>query len=535
MKHVQKDTLRSLSVCLAWRDPAWISLLESEGLAWEMIDPANGFSGAPEVLVIPHRTPGTVRNLCCELIRRGAAAVSEAQSLNISDFSERQTLCFPYHSEDFSGLEEDRMPGAVCVPYTRVKESRVYQLPFTLADFWCSGESGRKCLMVNPEEKRVVHERLARIVKKNLRRMILKILRRAFFERQLPLVQKWFWPGHSRSVFCLRGDLDGGPVEHLRGYLNAVRPFSGSVTVFVYTAYYRDNPQILKSLLEAGIEVQSHTHCHFLYPDVRTNERNLKKAEEFLLSLGVNPCGLVAPAYFWRPSLHTLLAQRGYCYASCFGLNHDDLPYYPVIEGQKNPVLEIPFHCLGDLFPKFQIELGGPVVRTFFSALIAKKYAAGEPMHLYGHPDMPGRMGSTPELVRFIYEQAMAHSDVWTGQLRQLATWWDRRARFVFQPFFDFSRRCLVLRFPIESDRTNIPAVSIHMPDGSWRLADFPTSDGELLIDSVKPGTPLRESRPTEAGEIIYSPETVSLRQKLWNRKRDWNRLIRKYREIYRG
>ncbi len=535
MINTSDKSVRSLAIVLAWKDPAWISLLESEGLAWELLDTSNLTRYPPEVMVIPRQTPAKIYRICSDLVSMGTTAIAEILPPDSSASVSRVSFSFPYHREDYAGLENNQIPGAVSVSCICSNEGKWYHLPFSLVNFWCAGDTGRKCLMVDPARKIVVFERLAQIVKKNLRRLILDVLHQAFFERHLPLVHKWYWPGHSRSIFCFRGDLDGGPAENLRCYLDTVRPFAGSVTLFVCTSLYRDNPAIIKSLVEAGIEVQSHTHCHYVFPEGRTNNRNLEMAERFLSAFGTKTSGLVAPAYFWHPSLHTILAKRGYQYSCCFGLGHDHLPYYPVVNGKINPVLEVPFHCLGDFFPRFHIELDSPVTRKFFSELMAKKYAAGEPMNLYGHPDMVGRLGSSPKLVRFLYEQAMSYPDIWTGQLSRLASWWNRRKEFVFQPFYDPKRQCVICRFPDgQVLREDVPAVSIHMPGGTWCLADFHACSGSgLAIDQLKAGSALRLPQPTDVGEVIYSPENPSFREKLWYYKKNWNRRIQKYRELY--
>jgi hypothetical protein len=351
----------------------------------------------------------------------------------------------------------------------------------------------------------------------------------------LPLVHKWYWPGRNRSIFCFRGDLDGGPVENLREYLDTVRPFAGCVTLFVCTSLYQNNKEIIKALIETGIEVQSHTHCHFVFHESLTNRRNLEKAEQFLVSVGAKPSGLVAPAYFWHPTLHTLLAHREYQYSSCFGLSHDNLPYCPVVKSKVSPVLEIPFHCLGDLFPKFDIEMDGTVTRKFFSDLIAKKYAAGEPMNLYGHPEMPGRLGSYPNLIRFIYEQAASFPNVWRGQMGQFASWWRQRKEFRFQPYFNQKKQCVICLPPSgQKYNEDYPTISIHTPDGGWYLTESSAClNPGYQINPAGALSPLRLPRPNDVGEVIYSSEESSLRQKLWYYRRQWKRQVTKYREIY--
>ncbi len=57
--------------------------------------------------------------------------------------------------------------------------------------------------------------------------------------------------------------------------------------------------------------------------------------------------------------------------------------------------------------------------------------------------------------------------------------------------------------------------------------------DSGLAIDQLNAGSVLRLPQPTDVGEVIYSPENPSFREKWWYYKKNWNRRIQKYREIY--
>ena len=141
MNYGQFDRERSLSICLAWIDPAWISLLESEGLAWELLDTNKPTRYPPEVIVIPRQTPAKIRRICSDLFNRGTTAIAEIPPPDSLSFPVLSSFSFPYHTSDFAGLENNQMPGAVSVPCISGKEGKWYHLPFHLADFWCSGKT----------------------------------------------------------------------------------------------------------------------------------------------------------------------------------------------------------------------------------------------------------------------------------------------------------------------------------------------------------------------------------------------------------
>ena len=531
----QKGTLRSLAIGLVAKDPNWISLLDSEGLGWTFFSDTDSIEHSCELVVLPHSASAKARRSCFALARKGKTVITELHRPKLGGLGDAQSWSLPYHAKDFSALREQDMNAAVWIEYSSCGKGRYYRLPFRLEDLWSSSRTGFKYVVVDADKGTLVFHRQAWIVKKNVRRVIIEVLRRAFFERHLPLVHKWYWPGHSRSVFCFRGDLDGGGEGNLLKYLKAVQPFADCITLFCCVGQYHTKRELIKAAVQTGVEMGNHMFCHFVFPEGWTNTLNLVKAEHFLTSLGAQVRGYAGPAYFWHSSVYSILASRGYHYTSSFGLDHDNLPYYPVVNGQLGAVLEIPFHCVGDFLPTFDISLDGSVTKKFFSDLISKKHSAGEPLNLYGHPDGDKKLGSEPALVHFILEKVASHSDVWAGQLDQLAFWWARRRKVAWKLSFDPVARRLVCDCgnPIDN-RNSPPAVSIHMPDGSWRLVHpLACRRPGLHIDKAEIRTALWRPRASDVGELVHVSDPGSFRQALRHKKWELERLIKKYREIY--
>ncbi len=490
---------RPLWVGLAGRDPAWVSLLESEGLAWA---PA-GADPAAEVFVLPAETDPDTRRRCLARVRAGATAVCEASVAVGDDLRIDRSIPMPYEKGSFLGLAEAGQAHAVEVLRCTLGRGAVYQLPFWLGRLW--GDAGTARRHVNIGQGRTIFEDMAAVVKKNVRRVVVDVLKAAFFERGLPYIHRWYYPGRSRSVLCFRGDADGGPGENLQRWLGVVRGFASCVSLFVCTSRYQAKRDLIAQAAAANIEVGSHNHWHIVFPDRATNAMSLTRAERVLASACYRPRGFVAPAYFWHRSLYRLLEQRGYHYASCFGLCHDSLPYRPVVEGRLGGVPEMPFHCLGDRFRRFDIPLDSPAVRAFFAGLIEKKHAAGEPMLLYGHPDAPGRMGTTPDLVRFILETALSRSDVRPMQLGQYARWWRRRAELNVRPAYLPASEAIVCEgvWPGGGDGVKL---RLEVPDGRCFLAE----PGQCRppgkpLSALEAFPPLRLPGPTDMGEVVYT------------------------------
>jgi len=527
-------SFHALSIGLASADPSWRSLLDSEGLPWQIV--ADKSSGPlPEVIIVPWGADAATRRFCGRLAAQGSAIVTEQRRPEGVAAAGPQRRSFPYHRDDFSGLRSSDLPGAVHIEYGRCGAGEYYLLPFRLGEVWPSNRTGKRYVVVDPEREVRLWHRQAWVVKKNVRRVVVEVVRGAFFGRGLPVVHKWYWPGESRSVFCMRADLDGGSPQNLVRFLDAVRPFARSASLFVCARRYLDKGDLVRQAARDGLEVGNHTYSHMVFPDAVTNRVALARADRFLAALGIAPQGLAAPAYFWHPSMYPPLAARGYRYASCFGLDHDNVPYYPVVKGHTQSVLEVPFHCLGDLFPKFDIPLDGEASRRFFAGLIAKKHAAGEAINLYGHADMDGRLGSAPGLTRFLCEQALGLPNVWTGHLADLDAWWRRRQESELDPWFDTDRERLVCHTrPGGSAGRGDLMLSVHLPDGSWRLIG-PDACSEPGVDvrGVRALAPLRQPEPADVGEVVHVEESSTLAGRLRNRRVALKRLARAYADVY--
>ncbi len=529
-----RTAFRTLTIVLAGYDPAWISLLDSEGFAWRLLSDGCSHPNGFEVLVVPRCANAHNRATCQELLARGASVIADCGIPGLESASVRETVTFPFHPSNFAGVR-----GAADGPSSEVTISslglgKIYTLPIRLGTYWTSRSVGKNSVVVEPESETCVWHYQAEICKRNVRRLVVEVVRRAFTDRGLPLVRKWYWPGRNRSVFCLRGDLDGGPSENLSQFLDCVRPFSHAVALFVCGKEYRSKTDLIRQARDCGIEIGNHSYSHFVFPEAPSNRRDLRLAIDVLSACGCRAHGFAGPAHFWHPSLYPILATAGYRYASCFGLDHDHLPYWPVLNGRLAPLLEIPYHCVGDFFSKFGMELGGPRVRTFFASLIDKKIRAAEPLFLYGHPDVPSRLGAHTRLVSFLLEQVMSYSDVWACHLSELANWWVQRAEVRYEPYFDEKTQRVVCDLDDSAKSERAWSLAVQMPDGSWHLASAPaTAHWEISPghETKMPAVTLPSAG--DVGEVVCVQEPTSFRQTLRRTKRELKRLGKKYWALY--
>ncbi|ACN15092.1 hypothetical protein HRM2_19910 [Desulforapulum autotrophicum HRM2] len=532
-----KNTLQlDLSVLLLKMDPAWISFLDAEGISWATVNSDDLIKNhTASVFVLPKGTPKSIAENCYALALKGACLICEPDTEPVMHLDEIHYCKMPYDDQNFCGLEDKNNSRAIRVKRGKLGQGTVFCLPFCLRPLWESW--GRARRFVNVGNGQLIYEEMSAIVKKNVRRVVIEIIKQAFFRQGLPFTHKWYFPGKNRSVLCFRGDADGGPKENFKCWLDAVRPFSTSTSVFFCTSKYTHKKDLIVAAANAGLEVGSHNHWHIVFPDRFTNSKSLIRAETVLNSADQHPTGFVAPAFFWHPSLYHLLEQRGYLYASSFRVNHDGIPYFPVVNGRIGKVLEIPYHCLGDRFPVSNIPLDGEISRRFFETLIKKKYSAGEPMFLYGHPDIKGRMGTSPELVRFILETAMSYSDVKPLQLSPYAKWWRQRTDLKVESFYDVKSSRVGFRNESRlSPKLPDLMVRVEFPNGESYLADPNLyAPKGLPRDEMVTFSPLYLPNAYDVGEVVYKRPDLITPWHSWRNRRMIRRFAEAYWQVYRS
>ncbi|MCK4786294.1 MAG: hypothetical protein KAV87_21230, partial [Desulfobacteraceae bacterium] len=206
---LQKAPLRSLSIHLASADLGWISLLGSEGSIWTggQIDLLR--EHLPLVLILPSDTSDEVSKKCHELVLAGATAICEPGVWKGERIDYPIFWKMPYERECFSGLDCLDQSNAIEIEVGALGRGMLFRLPFRLQPLWADRRRARRFVAIG--DGQTIYEDMAAVVKKNVRRVVVDVIKRAFFERGLPYVHKWYFPGRNRSVLCLRGDADGGP------------------------------------------------------------------------------------------------------------------------------------------------------------------------------------------------------------------------------------------------------------------------------------------------------------------------------------
>jgi hypothetical protein len=325
-----------------------------------------------------------------------------------------------------------------------------------------------------------ISEEIARVDKRAVRSHLMHALRTRIEAAGGAWICLAAFPFPYRAAFNFRFDHDEYDPDDFDRVLRAISGYEQATSHFICGKPHEGYPEAMSRL--RGLDVGSHGYLHHTYQDREDNLRNVARGIECLRRLGLEPQGFVAPHGRFNQSLLRALESLGITHSSEFGLAYDELPFF-VGGGQ---VLQIPVHpvCLG-LFLEAAAnrsrdwrpvgdgssaksassrlwfdQVGGTdssirrlglweaqrgvlnrqqeetVGRGTIDAAVAatidhfcqvarSRYAAGEPIFLYGHPN--GRVGRHPRLLKALFEVVSDLSACWMTTMSGLNHWWRAR------------------------------------------------------------------------------------------------------------
>ncbi len=245
-----------------------------------------------------------------------------------------------------------------------------------------------------------------------------KILCVAFRHHSLPLLHPWFFPDMARTHFNVRVDADWCKPEEWDKTLAVLGSELGRSSWFITCDTLGEQGlPYLQMLKKSGCEVGSHNFEHYTFRDYANNLANMRRAQEFLTSHGIECTSFVSPSAKWNPALQRAIGQFPYVYTSEFTLAHDCYPFFPAVDGKSSPALQVPVHAVSpNNFLRFSKATHADV-QAYYAEVATRLYDACLPIHLYGHPhDLFALSG---EWIRQV--AAMPH--VHTSTLMDYARW----------------------------------------------------------------------------------------------------------------
>jgi len=357
---------------------------------------------------------------------------------------------------------------------------------------------------------RLVSEQVALYPKKPVRDILWKKILDAFKAQGLFCPRKAFYPHGYRTLFSLRVDADEYSREEFDRFFRAAAPHARAISIFFCMASYDRFPEEIRRCQQAGFDVHSHAYAHFTYASYAQNHRNILKASEFLEKLGVPRKGFASPYGRWNPGLQRVLEEMSFKFSSEFSFDYDDLPLYPIVNGRRSPVLQVPVHPIGiGVYMESRSFYDAKEVESYFEELWKEKYESGEPCLIYDHPTQ--WLGVHPEFLENVFRMAASRKEVWFANMSDFAAWWKKRAvrRFDF-----FQEENGALRMEAENAGASFQDLGVELfhpvKDSKARLRLEPgvrTWDPESLLWEALPPA----GRFTEQGRIY--------REKRWERR----------------
>ena len=271
-----------------------------------------------------------------------------------------------------------------------------------------------------------VTERVATADKAEIADAMTWMLLAAFAKAGLPFVRLARYPRAARSVFLFRVDVDGLFGRNCRTLAEIAEAHGVAGSFYFNASLCRAHPGELSRDWLGNHEIAHHAEAHDLFDSVEDNRANLLGGMDWVeAQLGVRTTGYVAPRGLWNPALDRAMADLGHVYSSDFGLDFDSLPFFT-----EAGVLQIPVHPFSPERHAIHQEDaglappgGGAVLHHYLSAL-DRQVALRRPAHLYGHPEVLGRLAHTvlPELF-----DAVARLGLPNMTLAAFADWWLKR------------------------------------------------------------------------------------------------------------
>jgi peptidoglycan/xylan/chitin deacetylase (PgdA/CDA1 family) len=271
-------------------------------------------------------------------------------------------------------------------------------------------------------------ERVSSTDKAEIVDTMVSMLRQAFDKASLPYVRLARFPGAAKSVFMFRVDVDGLFGSQCRDIAELARAHGVRASFYFNAALCRAYPGDLSADWLQAHEIGHHADVHDLFDTVSENRANLLSGIAWVeQQLGIRTSSYVAPRGLWNRALDTAMAELGHVYSSDFGLDFDSMPFFT-----PAGVLQIPVHPFSpERLAIHQEDSGfGPpsarAVLDHYLSAMERQAALGHPVHLYGHPEVLGRMAAKvlPDMFR-----AIGRLGIPNMTLADYAAWWIERDR----------------------------------------------------------------------------------------------------------
>lgn len=317
-----------------------------------------------------------------------------------------------------------------------------------------------------------VTETVATTHKAKVRLKVIDAIKRSFWMQNLPYVHLWYYPDTYNSVFGFRLDFDEYEASDFQTMCALINTYRAAITCFPCMRTYEKRGDCIKQLVALQVEIGSHGYIHHVYQSYRENNWNLARAEQLLKAYVPSVEGFCGPHGVWNPALQSVLEARGYLYSSEFGLNYDDMPFFPVCGSKHSTVLQIPTHpvCEGLFLERYGYTPN--MIEDYFASVIEDKIRAREPLFFFGHPTR--RLGRYPSILEHIFRCVEEASSVLHVPFGTFAKWWMKR--YHAHTEFEWKNSCLWGYFSTRSNRITAEVITPDQQRTLIPITKFPQS-----------------------------------------------------------
>ncbi|MGA9406318.1 MAG: hypothetical protein WBW71_04215 [Bacteroidota bacterium] len=315
----------------------------------------------------------------------------------------------------------------------RVGKGILVTIPFNVNALLLDTRSKRKNFFF--EKKRLPNEVVATVSKGNLRGFITEVLQFLHHQRDIPFVHKWYFPEKRETIFTFRVDSDQGSLSEVDDLYNLCNNHSIKTMWFIDT---KSHERWLSRFKDFGHqEIGTHCYDHLTYSSEDKNLQNFSKALSLMNSEGIHPKGAAAPYGTWNTSIASVFDHIGAGFSSEFGLDYDDLPFFPFVDKKFSPVLQLPIHpiCVGSMR---RAGYSAGEMKKYFHSLIDTKIAQREPLCLYHHPTHH-HLDLFGEIFEYIRSKKIDNYSY-----SEYASWWRKRDETEWTFHYDLEKNKLI-------------------------------------------------------------------------------------------
>ena len=170
-------------------------------------------------------------------------------------------------------------------------------------------------------------------------------------------------------------------------------------------------------------EIGLHCYRHKVFNNFRKNNLNLQKGVSILKKNGIENLGFASPFGVWNTALSDSINKLNFKYSSEFGLDYDNLPFFPIMNKNKfSNVLQIPIHpiCVGSLKNS---KHNSEKIKKYFENIIKNHTSNNLPIFIYDHPKQ-----FEEKILKWLFNK-INELNFPSLTLQDYAEWWKQRLK----------------------------------------------------------------------------------------------------------